>query len=74
MQLSITICKVLLQLPIIINAESKQRQLLEDVKKDNGGEKKEEIVKNGGILNQNIESALKLAVGLLETGEKYTAW
>lgn len=75
MQLSITICKVLLQLPIIINAESKERQLLEDVKQDNGSEKNEEIVKNGGILNQNIESALKLAVGLLETGEKYTtAW
>ncbi len=72
MQLSITICKVLLQLPIIINAESKQRQLLEDVK-DNK-KKKEEIKNNGGILNQNIESALKLAVGLLETGEKYTTW
>jgi hypothetical protein len=74
MQLSITICKVLLQLPIIINAESKQRQLLEDVKK--GSCDKEVAAANtGGILNQNIESALKLAVGLLETGERYTtAW
>ena len=71
MQLSITICKVLLQLPIIINAESKQRQLLEDVKDKND---KKEKIKKGGILGQNIESALKLAVGLLETGEKYTTW
>lgn len=73
MQLSITICKVLLQLPIIINAESKQRQLLEDVKKKgslDSSVKKETLT--GGILNQNIESALKLAVGLLETGERYT--
>lgn len=70
MQLSITICKVLLQLPIIINTESKQRQLLEDVKNNN-----QKIEQQQGILNQNIESALKLAVGLLETGEKYTtAW
>lgn len=69
MQLSITICKVLLQLPIIINAESKQRQLLEDVNSQ------QKIEQQQGILNQNIESALKLAVGLLETGEKYTtAW
>lgn len=69
MQLSITICKVLLQLPIIINAESKQRQLLEDA--DRSKKKAEE----GGILNQKIESALQMAVGLLETGEKYvTAW
>lgn len=71
MQLSITICKVLLQLPIIINAESKQRQLLEDVKTNN----QKQVKQQQGILNQNIESALKLAVGLLETGEKYTtAW
>lgn len=71
MQLSITICKVLLQLPIIINTESKQRQLLEDVKNNN----QQKIEQQQGILNQNIESALKLAVGLLETGEKYTtAW
>ncbi|GAA5804023.1 hypothetical protein HPULCUR_009509 [Helicostylum pulchrum] len=71
MQLSITICKVLLQLPIIINAESKQRQLLEDVKNSNH----KQVEEHQGILNQNIESALKLAVGLLETGEKYTtAW
>lgn len=70
MQLSITICKVLLQLPIIINTESKQRQLLEDVKNNN-----HQKINQEGILNQNIESALKLAVGLLETGEKYTtAW
>jgi hypothetical protein len=69
MQLSITICKVLLQLPIIINAESKQRQLLEDA--DRTKKKADE----GGILNQKIESALQMAVGLLETGEKYTkAW
>lgn len=78
MQLSITICKVLLQLPIIINAESKQRQLLEDVKNDDSSSedtKDKKVKNNGGILNQNIESALKLAVGLLETGEKYTtAW
>ncbi|KAI8993390.1 hypothetical protein BDB01DRAFT_894068 [Pilobolus umbonatus] len=68
MQLSITICKVLLQLPIIINTESKQRQLLEDAAKEKKAEKK-------GILNHNIEGALKLAVELLETGERYTtAW
>ncbi|KAL7310297.1 hypothetical protein PS15m_009814 [Mucor circinelloides] len=71
MQLSITICKVLLQLPIIINAESKQRQLLED--KDSSSKKKQD--QRGGILNQKIENALQMAVGLLETGEKYTkAW
>lgn len=71
MQLSITICKVLLQLPIIINAESKQRQLLED--KDSSSKKKQD--QHGGILNQKIENALQMAVGLLETGEKYTkAW
>ncbi|KAL9537518.1 hypothetical protein MBANPS3_011706 [Mucor bainieri] len=71
MQLSITICKVLLQLPIIINAESKQRQLLED--KDSSSKKKQDQC--GGILNQKIENALQMAVGLLETGEKYTkAW
>lgn len=71
MQLSITICKVLLQLPIIINAESKQRQLLEDT--DNSSKKKQD--QHGGILNQKIENALQMAVGLLETGEKYTkAW
>jgi hypothetical protein len=63
MQLSITICKVLLQLPIMINTESKERQLLEN---GNGTKKK-------GILNQRIESALQLAVGLLETGERYTS-
>lgn len=72
MQLSITICKVLLQLPIIINAESKQRQLLED--KDSSSSKKKQD-QRGGILNQKIENALQMAVGLLETGEKYTkAW
>jgi hypothetical protein len=63
MQLSITICKVLLQLPIMINTESKERQLLE-----NGNSTKKK-----GILNQRIESALQLAVGLLETGERYTS-
>ncbi|KAI8880048.1 DnaJ-domain-containing protein [Backusella circina FSU 941] len=63
MQLSITICKVLLQLPIIINTESKQRQLLEDGRSKNNDK---------GILNQKIESALKMAVNLLETGERYT--
>ncbi|ORE10284.1 DnaJ-domain-containing protein [Rhizopus microsporus var. microsporus] len=65
MQLSITICKVLLQLPIIINTHSKQqKQLLEDsqTRRD----------EHQGILNQNIESALKLAVGLLESGERFT--
>ncbi|KAG0756405.1 hypothetical protein G6F24_011174 [Rhizopus arrhizus] len=68
MQLSITICKLLLQLPIIINTHSKQKQqLLQDV----NNRKKEEQ----GLLNQNIESALKMAVGLLETGERLTnAW
>ncbi|KAI8642275.1 hypothetical protein BD408DRAFT_416823 [Parasitella parasitica] len=71
MQLSITICKILLQLPIIINTESKQRQLLEDTD-DNSKKKRDQ---HGGILNQKIENALQMAVGLLETGEKYTkAW
>lgn len=65
MQLSITICKVLLQLPIIINTESKQRQLLEDGRSKNNDK---------GILNQKIESALQMAVNLLETGERYTTW
>lgn len=65
MQLSITICKVLLQLPIIINTHSKQqKQLLEDSQS-----RRDE---HQGILNQNIESALKLAVGLLESGERFT--
>lgn len=65
MQLSITICKVLLQLPIIISAESKQRQLLKDTEHN----------KQGGFLNQKIENALQTAVDLLEVGEKYIkAW
>ncbi|KAI8094881.1 uncharacterized protein B0P05DRAFT_523790 [Gilbertella persicaria] len=68
MQLSITICKVLLQLPIIINAESKQRQLLED----SDSKKNENKQQPGGILNQKIEHALQMAVDLLETGERLT--
>ncbi|KAI8391009.1 uncharacterized protein BYT42DRAFT_610274 [Radiomyces spectabilis] len=54
MQLSMTICKILLQLPILINAEQ-QRQ-----KQD-----------NEGIFGGRIESALRVAVGILETGERY---
>lgn len=64
MQLSITICKVLLQLPIIISAESKERQLLKDTEHN----------KPAGFLNQKIESALQTAVDLLEVGEKYVTW
>ncbi|KAL0085847.1 hypothetical protein F4703DRAFT_1928220 [Phycomyces blakesleeanus] len=69
MQLSITICKVLLQLPIMINVESRekkqsQRQL---------GQADAEAIH--GILGLRLESALRLAVTLLETGERYvTAW
>ena len=68
MQLSITICKVLLQLPIIINTESKQRQLLED----SDSHKDDNKQQAGGILNQRIENALQMAVGLLETTERFT--
>ncbi|KAF7729872.1 hypothetical protein EC973_003606 [Apophysomyces ossiformis] len=56
MQLSITICKVLLQLPIMINTESKQK----------------EHTNQEGILGVRVESALKLVIGLLEKGERYT--
>ncbi|KAI8138183.1 hypothetical protein BJV82DRAFT_302050 [Fennellomyces sp. T-0311] len=65
MRLSITICKVLLQLPIMINTasrEKRERLQLEDASKD-------------GLLGMRVENALKLAVGLLEAGERYaTAW
>jgi hypothetical protein len=68
MQLSITMCKVLLQLPIMINTESrqKQRQEIEDDKEEDDDETQ-------GILGARIENALKMAVGLLETGERYTS-
>ncbi|CAO3639656.1 unnamed protein product [Cunninghamella blakesleeana] len=64
MQLSITMCKVLLQLPILINVESRQKKKkqIEDDKEDD---------ENQGILGTRIENALKMAVGLLETGERY---
>ncbi|KAG0165351.1 Eukaryotic translation initiation factor 2C [Apophysomyces sp. BC1015] len=59
MQLSITICKVLLQLPIMINAESKEKQ----------------HTHQDGILGVRVESALQLVIGLLEKGERYvTSW
>ncbi|KAI8088784.1 uncharacterized protein BX664DRAFT_385389 [Halteromyces radiatus] len=65
MQLSITMCKVLLQLPILINTESrqKQRRQIEDDKEEDDDPQ--------GILGTRIENALKMAVGLLETGERY---
>ncbi|KAI8069628.1 hypothetical protein BC940DRAFT_297134 [Gongronella butleri] len=68
MQLSITMCKVLLQLPISINMESrlKQRRRIEDDKDPEDDPQ--------GILGIRVENALKMAVGLLETGERYTTW
>ncbi|KAI9276087.1 hypothetical protein BY458DRAFT_585728 [Sporodiniella umbellata] len=63
MQLTITICKILLQLPILINTHAKQKPLLEDAYHNTCQEQ--------GLLNQKIESALKMAVGLLETSERY---
>lgn len=64
MQLTITICKVLLQIPILISQESKQ-QLLK-----NSPEIEDTQVQ--GILNRKVENALQMAVGMLEAGEKYT--
>ncbi|ORX60673.1 DnaJ-domain-containing protein [Hesseltinella vesiculosa] len=67
MQLSITMCKTLLQLPISINMESRlkhQRRIEDDKDSDD----------SQGILGIRVENALKMAVGLLETGERYTTW
>lgn len=64
MRLSITICKVLLQLPIMINTASREKRQLPDTKDD----------QEEGILGVRVENALKLAVGLLETGERYATW
>ncbi|ORZ24744.1 hypothetical protein BCR42DRAFT_403559 [Absidia repens] len=68
MQLSITMCKVFLQLPIMINIESrqKQRQQIEDDKDEDDDDAQ-------GILGTRIENALKMAVGVLETGERYAS-
>ncbi|KAI8338220.1 hypothetical protein BC941DRAFT_424927 [Chlamydoabsidia padenii] len=64
MQLSITMCKVLLQLPIMINSESRQ---LRQIKQQDQEEEAQ------GILGNRIENALKMAVGVLETGERYAS-
>ncbi|KAI9310646.1 DnaJ domain-containing protein [Dichotomocladium elegans] len=64
MQLSITICKILLQLPIMINAASREKRQRQLKDKDH----------DSGILGARVENALKLAVGLLEAGERYTTW
>ncbi|ORZ03249.1 hypothetical protein BCR43DRAFT_482994 [Syncephalastrum racemosum] len=64
MRLSITICKVLLQLPIMINTASREKRQLPDTKNDH----------DEGILGVRVENALRLAVGLLETGERYATW
>ncbi|KAI9470003.1 MAG: hypothetical protein EXX96DRAFT_588389 [Benjaminiella poitrasii] len=65
MQLSLTICKIILQLPIIINTEIKKEEFSScKVVNDNQ--------KQGGILNYRIEHALQVAVNLLETGERFT--
>lgn len=64
MQLSLTMCKVLLQLPIMINSESRQ---LRQIKEEDQDEEAQ------GILGTRIENALKMAVGLLETGERYAS-
>lgn len=61
MQLSITICKVLLQLPIMINTASREKR-------------QQKTIQDAGILGMRVENALKLAVGLLEAGERYTTW
>ena len=61
MQLSITICKVLLQLPIMINTASREKR-------------QQKAIQDAGILGMRIENALKMAVGLLEAGERYTTW
>ncbi|KAJ8654193.1 hypothetical protein O0I10_010141 [Lichtheimia ornata] len=61
MQLSITICKVLLQLPIMINTASREKR-------------QQKAIQDAGILGMRVENALKLAVGLLEAGERYTTW
>lgn len=57
MRFSISICKILLQLPIMINDESRKKQADEQ-----------------GIFGTRVETALKLAVGLLEAGERYASW
>ncbi|SAM05902.1 hypothetical protein [Absidia glauca] len=64
MQLSLTMCKILLQLPIMINSESRQ---LRQIKEEDQDEEAQ------GILGTRIENALKMAVGLLETGERYAS-
>lgn len=58
-------CKILLQLPILISAESKQQQLLKSTPESKGTPVE-------GILNQKIENALQMAVNMLEAGERYT--
>lgn len=83
MQLSITICKVLLQLPIMINTASRekqqqqQRKLEQDQDDDDNddnssSQKQQQQQQQQGILGTRVENALKLAVGLLEAGERYT--
>ncbi|KAL1928179.1 hypothetical protein VTP01DRAFT_3095 [Rhizomucor pusillus] len=83
MQLSITICKVLLQLPIMINTASRekqqqqQRKLEQDQDNDDNddnssSQKQQQQQQQQGILGTRVENALKLAVGLLEAGERYT--
>ncbi|KAI9265277.1 hypothetical protein BDA99DRAFT_536762 [Phascolomyces articulosus] len=69
MALSITICKVLLQLPIMINTASREKKEKLPIEE---GTKEED---QQGLLGNRVENALKLAVGLLEAGERYaTAW
>jgi hypothetical protein len=65
MKITISMCKILLQLPILISAESKQQQLLKSTPESKGTPVE-------GILNQKIENALQMAVNMLEAGERYT--
>lgn len=50
--------------------KQQQRQLEQDQEDDNNNSNQHQ-----GILGSRVENALKLAVGLLEAGERYTtAW
>ncbi|KAI8977299.1 hypothetical protein BDF20DRAFT_836117 [Mycotypha africana] len=81
MGLSITICRILLQLPIIINTEVKQKQsrAVDEERQERQGSigspsSATTATKNKeglGILNSRIEGALQIAVQLLEASEKY---
>ncbi|KAI9314759.1 hypothetical protein BX666DRAFT_1963245 [Dichotomocladium elegans] len=75
MQLSITICKILLQLPIMINTASRekyhqQQQHIKDTPLSEAERRRDHHA--DGILGPRVENALKMAVHMLEAGERYT--